>query len=459
MGSMLNLTLQIAKNTLVNSGVAIQTASHNISNADNKDYARQKVLFNTALPLQMGAGWLGTGSRIAGVVQQRDQFIEKRLVGAISKESGYNSLIAHLSIVEKLIADDGDNGISQKLGEFWNAWESLSQNPLGLAEKTLVHQSTQELADAIRHTYSRLQDYASGIYRSDGTFASGEILRVTEKANGLLRSIADANVEIIKAEINGDCANDLRDLRYGCLKALAELIPVNWREDAGSGSLTVSTTGVDSEGNAVVVNLVDGNSADELEAKLLDASLQIVDKTKGTVLQDAGEGGQLFALRQMHDQCGAVAVGSAPPTYLDRLNTFTQTLITAVNSIDAGIFVGSDAGDIQSGITTVDAIEGQAALDIARLQSETFAELNGATPAAYLADIQQQMGMDFGQATTQYEFQQALHSQLEAAQQSAAGVSIDEEMVELLQYQQIYQAAAKIVQQTSQLLQSVIEMV
>jgi flagellar hook-associated protein 1 FlgK len=76
-----------------------------------------------------------------------------------------------------------------------------------------------------------------------------------------------------------------------------------------------------------------------------------------------------------------------------------------------------------------------------------------------LSNIQEQIGNDTQQATTNSNFYQALQTQLQNQQQSYSGVSLDEEMVNIIQDQQIYQAAAKVIETASSLLSTVISMV
>lgn len=481
MGNMLNLTLEIAKTTLSNCGTAIQTATHNISNADNKAYARQKVQLTTNMPYQISAGWLGTGCKVSSIVQQRDQFIEKRLVDSISKESGYKTMQSQFTSAAALVFDDGDYGISQALGEFWDAWETLNQNPTGAAQKTLAYQKTQDLADSIQSAYENLSDFASEI--------QNEMSAKAAEANSLLKRIAQSNLEIKKMELGGDTANDLRDSRYQDLLGLAEIIPISWEiDETGSLTISVETT----EGN---LDLVNGNQAYDLGVAANDDNvLQIGIYNQGDnpdteqpvgVLNTSGDlaGGELPALLKTHDQFGATTNGfdytnpddalGSDLTYLDRLNVFAYTLIMQVNSAypGQGIFTGSDdPADIAINENfTVDSMDLSApdsahpdinaAAAIADLQNSTFDTLGGTSLSGYLAAAQEQLGLDLENAGQKAEFQQSLRTQLEEQQQSVSGVSMDEETVELIKYQQIYQAAAKIVQQTAEMMQSVIDMV
>ena len=89
----------------------------------------------------------------------------------------------------------------------------------------------------------------------------------------------------------------------------------------------------------------------------------------------------------------------------------------------------------------------------------TFADGKQSTFSQYLSDIQNQVGTDSQQAQTDESFNKVLHAQLDSQQQSVSGVSIDEETVDLLQFQQIYQAAAKVISMAAQMLNTVISMV
>ncbi|NTU47887.1 MAG: flagellar hook-associated protein FlgK, partial [Syntrophobacteraceae bacterium] len=80
----LSLTLETAKSTLLNTQVQIQVTSHNIANAENKSYARQKAVLTTNPPTLTHGGWLGTGASVESVVQSRTEFIEQRLMRGVS---------------------------------------------------------------------------------------------------------------------------------------------------------------------------------------------------------------------------------------------------------------------------------------------------------------------------------------------------------------------------------------
>ncbi len=425
-------TLEIAKGTLLNTQVQIQTSSNNIANAENKSYARQKAVVKSNPAINIYPNWLGMGADITTVTQIRDQYIEQRLMGAITDENKYGELASQLQTIQAVFSDAGDTGISQSLNAFWASWDSLSQSPSSVAQQTEVYQASQNLAQTINSAYTQLNDSATQI--------NSKITDTVTQANDLIDQIAQLNAAILKNETFTHPANDLRDQRYQALKDLSAIIPVNTTEDA-NGVVTLTTT--DASGS---LTLVTGGTVDNHIA------------AASTIT-----GGSFGGLQQaLTDVTGASG-------YIARLNDFAAQLITQVNTLhgtNSGpvVFTGTDAQTITASTTFLNgqtAInEAPRALALAGLQDTQIAFTGKtATFNQYLGDLQKQIGTDTQQAQTQQTFNKALRIQLDAQQQSVSGVSIDEEMVDLIQFQHIYEAAAKIVQKAAEMLDTVMNMV
>lgn len=467
----LSYTLEIAKGTISNTQSQIQTISHNISNADSKTYARQKTVQVTSSPVFTRDGWFGTGATIDRVVQQRDQFVERRLMDSISKEADYKARYAQFGIASDYLADNGENGISKALGQFWDSWDTLSLNPTGSAEQMNVQQNAEQLASVVREAYNNLVNDASEIESQ----VQGDVTKV----NTLLSQIAEYNGEIVKKQFGGQqMPNDLLDMRYKAVTELAELIPIRYTEQP-DGSLTVEL-----QDSSSTFTLVDGTQAGSLAYDQANHAVTYTDTSSstGTYLAagdaslSSSSGAEIQGLLAAYTAVGtehglafALANPSDPSlTYLDRLNAFAATLVTSVNAannqnggtdvFDASLLgSGFNASNLQ--VVTGFQPNGAMAANIADLQHQAEANLGSVTLGQYVSGIQHRIGLDQQQATSQYEFQSTLRTQLEAEQQSASGVSIDEEMVDLLKQQQIYQAAAKIITHTAEMLNAVIEMV
>jgi len=134
----LNAALEIGKNALLNAQVQIQTTSHNVANAENPNYSRQKAPTVTQGAILGRAGWIGAGARLDRIVQQRDTFLEGRSLDASSQSAYYGTLERILTAAETSLSDDGDTGLYAALNDFWTAWNALAQNPEGAAEKAVV---------------------------------------------------------------------------------------------------------------------------------------------------------------------------------------------------------------------------------------------------------------------------------------------------------------------------------
>ncbi|MHC1745229.1 MAG: flagellar hook-associated protein FlgK [Syntrophobacteraceae bacterium] len=465
----LSYTLEIAKGTISNTQSQIQTISHNIANADSKTYARQKTVQVTGSPVFTRDGWFGTGATIDRVVQQRDQYVERRLMDSISKEADYKARFTQFGIASDYLSDDGENGISKVLGQFWDSWDALSLNPTGAAEQMSVQQNAEQLASVVRQAYTNLVNNAREIESQ----VQGDVTKV----NSLLTQIAEYNGEIVKKQFGGQqMPNDLLDMRYKAVTDLAELIPIKYTEQP-DGSLTVEL-----QNSSSTVTLVDGTQAGSLAYDQTAHSVTYTDAlsatgtylTAGDALLSSTSGAEIHGLLAAYTAVGTEHdLGLLNPndpsfTYLDRLNAFAATLVTSANTannVNGGTDVfdasllgpGFNAGDLLAATGFVP--NGAEAVNIADLQRRAETDLGGVTLGQYLSGIQNRIGLDQQQATTQYEFQSTLRSQLEREQQAAAGVSIDEEMVDLLKQQQIYQAAAKLITHTAEMLNAVINMV
>jgi len=454
--SRLTISLEVAKSTLLNTQVQMGTVSQNIANADNPAYARQKALLATNPALKTAAGYLGMGARVDQIIQQRDQYVERSLMRSIGSQSDYEARATALASVGAQLLDDGDEGISSALGTFWDAWEALSQNPSGLSERTAVTQATTNLASVIRDASSRLADTAADLELE----ARSEVGTV----NGLLERIASLNEAIRLSEGGGQSANDLRDLRYQALTNLAESLPISYQEET-NGTLTISIEDASTE-----ITLVSGHEYGELGYDTTEHQLTYTDyqgSTYGDFELSAGRLNGLMteyrATGTANDLAYVLANPDAPDlTYADRLNAFASMLITEVNgAFGADVFVGTDATDIEldSGFALAPDLDADLALSVAALQENKFDELGGSTFSGYLSSIQQRLGLDEENAAAQGSFYESLRLQLENQQQSVSGVSLDEELVDLLRLQQVYQAAAKIVQYTSAMMETIMEMV
>jgi flagellar hook-associated protein 1 FlgK len=173
------------------------------------------------------------------------------------------------------------------------------------------------------------------------------------------------------------------------------------------------------------------------------------------------------------------------PKYANYLDTFSTSLATRVNELhtsgyDAYKNGGRDfftIGDINNPSETIDInsiilvdpnriaasetvnADGTLAAKISAVQNELLMNSGTATLNSYLAAVVGEIGSQVADATMNSDYQAVIKNQLENQRESVSGVSIDEEMIQLIKYQMGYTAAGKLVVTAEELLDTLIDLI
>ena len=84
---------------------------------------------------------------------------------------------------------------------------------------------------------------------------------------------------------------------------------------------------------------------------------------------------------------------------------------------------------------------------------------NTATFGAYYDSLVSDAGLGVQQAGLYFDHQSQMVLQLENYRESISGVSIDEETVNLIKYQNAYQAAAKLINTADEMMETILSMI
>lgn len=449
----LNAALEIGKNALLNAQVQIQTTSHNVANAENPGYARQKAPTVTQGAILERAGWIGMGARLDRIVQQRDLFLEGRYLSASSQSAYYETLERMARAVETYFSDDGEIGLNGALNDFWNAWNALAQNPEGAAEKALVLECGEKLCSSLHQKASQLQQSQAGIIT--------ELQNNLSAVNGLLQKIRDLNQQIQRSETPAFMANDLRDQRFQALQELSTYLHFK-TEEASGGMVNLFLE----DGTPLVLfqdyaaELTWTGTTTSFAIEIGDSST-VVAQFDGTtnMVKDSlqGASGALVAAMGHVDSWG-----DALDQFADALVTGLKEVYDATLNSPASYFFDPDfttAATIRLSANPLPSPSNALARAALSLQTQGLTALDGLSLSQHLAQISQDVGLTVTTASSLHLVHDAMAQQLDAQRQSVSGISLDEEMVELIKQQQLYQAAAKIVQQTTEMIQTAIQMV
>jgi flagellar hook-associated protein 1 FlgK len=409
---------------------ALNTTSHNIANASTAGYSRQVAVFQASPAYSMpgvttapaGQGQIGTGVDVVGYQRIRDAFLDVQYRAQSMLQGQAQAQQDGLQQVQLAFNEPTDSGISSLLSDYWGAWQNLSNNPEDMGTRQALAQSAASLADGFQSLSSQLTTLQSQTAQN--------VTDTINQANNLGTQIAQLNVTIQKITATGASPNDLLDQRDALIDQLSAL------------------------GNVAVTNGVNGS----VDVSFGGAAL-VASGTSATLAESDLTGltaGKVQGLITLRD--------TTIPGYQAQLNTIASALITKTNAQSAAgfdlngnaggaFFTGTDASDIAVNPAVVSnpaliaasasGAVGDAGNALKMANMQTTPTIGAATIDAAYTQLVTQVGADVQQATNQVDTTTALTNALQNQRQSVSGVSLDEEMTNLITFQRGYQASAR----------------
>lgn len=218
--------LEIGKRGLMSHQQALHVTGHNISNAENKEYSRQRVIINAADPLYVpslnranSAGNIGQGSVVSQVERIRDSFIDDRIVAETNVMGYWKTKDDFIYQVETILNEPGERSIRSRMDQFWQSWQELSKFPEERSAREVVKEKGVALTESVRHVYRQLHDLRLN--------ANRQVEHRVNEINNYGKEIRDLNERILKAEALGDNPNDLKDRRDALIEKLSDLVEIS----------------------------------------------------------------------------------------------------------------------------------------------------------------------------------------------------------------------------------------
>ncbi|HEY1405264.1 MAG TPA: flagellar hook-associated protein FlgK [Spirochaetota bacterium] len=218
--------LEINKRGLMSHQQALNVTGHNISNAENKEYSRQRVVITAADPLYVpalnrfeGPGNVGQGAVVERVERVRDSFIDDRVVVEKNVMGYWSSKDNFIYQVEKAYNEPSDQSIRTRLDELWKGFEELSKYPEERSTRAVVKEKAVALSNEVQNVFRQLKGLQDD--------ANRQVVERINQINMYGRDIRDINERIMKSEALGDNPNDLRDKRDALIEKLSSLVNVS----------------------------------------------------------------------------------------------------------------------------------------------------------------------------------------------------------------------------------------
>jgi flagellar hook-associated protein 1 FlgK len=435
--------IEISRRALQANKQAMNITGNNVANVNTAGYTRQEAIFSATSPLfdsavgQAGLYALGTGVDLSEIRRVRDGYLDGQVRNNLSSIGYWQAFQGALGRIESVFPETTDNGLQNALEGFFSAWNDLSQNPDSLASKEVVREAGDALAGMIRSAYSQLGELDNDLQQELSGSKTGQIRQI----NDLAAQIADLNRDIVKAKKMGVEPSDLLDKREQLLENLAGLINISVTIEQ-DGSLTVQ---------AGSKALVDG-PGDQVDALLLD-------DIGSTITNPGGAVGALLDARNKISEYQA-SLNELADTLVNEVNSLNGMDNDGINFFEAG--ASSAAGIALSEQVNADPanINGRESLNIAKLLEKlTMADGSLTFEGFYRGKIVADIGSTSKKAGDNLDIRQATQEQLEFLRQSFSGVSLDEELTKMVQYQYAYQASARMIQTMDSMLATLMEMI
>lgn len=479
----------------------LDVTGQNIANSATEGYTRQRVDLESIGGPGVPAFWsrydgTGEGVKVSGVTRMNDEFLEARARNSNAALGEAEELQKTLAAVERTFGEPGETGLQSKLADFWNAWGKVGNDPKGEAPRNLTFERATEVANHLNHMSHALTTQ----WQDTGS----EMTANVNDINTMAADVARLNEAIRNNNIARVPANELLDQRDLLIKKIATLT-----------GATVKPAELDqgADFNSQAVDVYIGNT------KLVDATqyrrLQVSDPNGGEYPTDGSAPGEVqVTWGAMYDRAGneteaatgadaGIATGrvagqleslnTTVPKYLQKLDSVAQSLANTVNAQQAegyaftmaggevveskqGEALFTTAGGTTTGITagnirlapgatpsdlatskgdpmgTPPALDGNNAMAMA----SHLADKNGAD-AAY-SSLVVDLGVQTQSVNRNVLVQQNVVRQAEDARDNVAGVSLNEEMTNLIRYQHSFSAAAKFISVIDETLQTLINM-
>ncbi len=463
LSSAINTAQTIFNNT------AAQTAlvSKNIQNVSNADYSRRMAMLGTN----------GSGAQIVSIQRAQNDALMKQHMISISQTSAQDALLTGLEAMKAGLGGNSyENSPSKYLKSFRDSLQTFAATPGNASIAATTVSGASDLAKSLNRTSASVQNV-----RYD---ADKEIDTSVQKLNGLLAEFEKANTAVQGATASGSDASDALDQRDKLLRQISEIVGISTVTRANNDTVIFTSDGTvlfENSARAVTFQPIPGFSATTTgNAIYVDG----VPMKAGKGADTSGEG-KLASLLQLRDETA--------PKFQSQLDEIARGLVTLFqeNTTPAttplpGLFTWA-GGTVPAAGTTVPGMAASLTINPLAIANPTLIRDGGFNGAGYKSNTTGSPGysalldrfvtaigtemnfdpatgldgtssiLDFSSSSIGWLEQQrssastanvnktALLSRTQDALSNVTGVSLDEELSQLLDLEQSYKASAKLV--------------
>jgi flagellar hook-associated protein 1 len=421
--------LQTALSGLIAQQTALDTTGNNIANANTEGYSRETALLepNTPLPIAAISGYtgkgaqLGTGVTVATITRIRNQYLDAQYRTQNSALGAAQTQAETLTQAQTAFNEPSSAGIATQLSNFWSAWNSLATSPTSEAAKQGVVEAGEQLASTFKELSAQLATISSQATEKYNSLTgpSGEVEEIANQ-------IAQLNGQIKLSEEASQPPNEMLDRRDELLDKLSSLANITVTEQPDH-------TDTVTFGDAAKP-LVEGTTVNWPQALTEAAGGQL-----GALLNLTGAKGALTGLRTSLDEVASTLA-----------STVNEHLVTP-------FFSGKTAATLQVAVESKEVEASGTKNPGGNEVAREIAALRGGAAEQGYATLVETVGSDVRATKDDVTTLQGTVASISDQRQSVSGVSLDEEMTNLITFQRGYQASARTLTVMSEMLETLIE--
>jgi flagellar hook-associated protein 1 FlgK len=449
----LTSSLNIASQALFAATAEVQNTNNNIANANTPGYTREIVSLRTATPSSSYGGvQAGNGVVLNGFLSVRDSILQRQLEQGTQAQSKANAQLTSLQQVQTVFNNSSQN-IGTQMSALFASISALSTSPQDPVSRQGVLTSAQNLVTSFNVASNTLNQQKSGL--------NDQVDQDVSQINLLTKQIAALNPLIATSGPQG--GGTLQDQQDQLILSLSKLTDVSVTKTESGVTLTTGN------GTPLVV----GSKASALQTVTGPGGVTNVVDSNGTDITSTIHGGDLGGTLQTRD--------SDIPSLLNQLDTLANQFAGAFNSAQGSGYdangnqgtaffnvpfgVAGSAGAISMAISDPSLIAASsdgASGDNGNLTNFSAIQNtplpSGQSPTDMYANLVYQVGIKTSSANSESNSTGASLLQMINQWNSVSGVSVDEESTNLIQYQQAYQAAARVISTVQSLFQITMSM-
>ena len=457
---------------------SLETIQNNIANSQTPSYASQTQTLDS-MKFDPSAGSLG-GVIAGAIVSSRSEYDEQALRNQTVLLGAANQSVGSLTELQSLFDISGTSGIATSLNNLFAGFSAWAQSPNDASTQQNVITSASDLAQSFNQTASGLSQFTQATNQNlQQTVSSINQLAGQLQTDNILVQGGDQNDPSLDANIHSTLdqlsqyvnftANKQADGSYTVLVGGQTPLVVGAQQYNLTFQLAQPTNPPPTNATgppAAQVLASDGSDAtSEIYTGQLGALLNLRNTILPTYIGNAYQAGNINAMAQqfadsVNQQLTAGNISDGPPAQtgiaLFTYDTANSSNVAATIAVNPAIAAGQLAA-IQPGPPEV---ANGVALSLAQMSTPTTAaqEINGESYTDYYGDMAAGIGASLDNATGQQTLQQSAVAQAQNLVQQASGVNLDEEAVNLVEFQRAYDANSHYVTVIDQITSDIILM-